>query len=92
MSRRNKRIENILNNPSTPPSSEHINSSHDINNSENNSSEINSSKKKGNKRKKTEDISTQGRWTDYEHKRFVEGKISKTFSVIFLHFYIFHLI
>lgn len=77
--RKGKKIDNVLNNPSTPPSSEAINSSHEINISDNSSSDKGSSKRKNKKRKRNFNSSTQGRWTDEEHKKFVEGMLKSKF-------------
>lgn len=36
--------------------------------------------KKSKKRKRQKDIATQGRWTDEEHKKFVEGRSTDIWS------------
>ena len=72
--RKEKDINSVYLNPSTPPSSDEIPSSQDKNASDNNSSNDATSKKKNKKRKRQKDTSSQGRWTDDEHALFVEGK------------------
>ena len=68
MSRRSHNVGN----PSTPPDSEILNSHHSADLSDNNSSmEVRYKKRETRKRKR--DNSSQGRWTDEEHRQFVEG-------------------
>mmetsp|Transcript_4304 Transcript_4304/g.4967 ORF Transcript_4304/g.4967 Transcript_4304/m.4967 type:complete len:81 (+) Transcript_4304:34-276(+) len=69
MSRRSHQIGN----PSSPPESEALNSHHSAAYSDNNSSMEVSYKKNRGKRRRHRDTSTQGRWTDDEHRQFVDG-------------------
>lgn len=71
---RKRDTHSVLKNPSTPPSSDIVESSHDKNASDSNSNCDYSYKKKGKKRRKNKDNSSQGRWTDFEHQQFVDGK------------------
>jgi len=69
--------------PPSPPDSDKINTPHSVRYSDNNSSMEIKSRKKG-KRRRQRDNSSQGRWTDDEHKQFVEGSpLIQFFTKIF---------
>ena len=81
MSRRRGKDSNYAYESVNAPSSENLGSSHDKNASDNNSSHEIIHKKKGKKRRKQRDTSSQGRWTDEEHLKFVEGKQLHSFRI-----------
>ena len=66
------RLSQFLGDQSSPIDSYQINTPHSVGYSDNNSSMENKSRKRG-KRRRQRDNSSQGRWTDDEHKLFVEG-------------------
>jgi len=73
--RRMKDKDSALMNPSSPPSSDAIGSSHDKISCDQNSSNDVSYRKRGKKRKRMKDSSSHGRWTDEEHDKFVKGTL-----------------